>query len=637
LGTQSSSAALVRFGHFELMLGSGELRKDGKTVNLAPQPARILVLLVSRAGQIVTRQEIAQEVWGSSTFVDFEQGLNFAIRQIRAALGDDADRPQYVETMPKRGYRFVGAVEQVASPGSEAAPSLLLEPEEDKTHRFAGKWLVIALTGAIALGVSAAILRSRFEKRDVAPTFAIHSIAVLPLANLSADPAQDYFTEGLTDELITEVARLKTIRVVSRTSTMVYKDRHVLAPQIGRELGVDGLIEGTVERQGNKIRIRAQLIQAATDQHLWAESYDRDSSDVLMLETEVARDIAQQIGQFDPELNLALKRQHPISTSAHDDYLRGRYYWNKRTEAGLRRGIEYFQRAIDQAPDYALAYSGLADSYIMLANWGMVPASEAYPKAREASLRAVELDDQLAEAQTSLAYVTLLYDRNWKDAEKRFKQAITLNPNYASAHHFYSILLVTAGRNSEAVAEIRKAQELDPLSLIVNDVVGWIYYESRQYEQADRQYNETLQMDPTYVPALLDQATIQMRVGQYRNSLERLHKAQTITGDNGVVLSDLAQAYALSGNRAAARQILRKVGTAGGNLFVSDWDLALIHLALGEKAKAIDLLSRAADKHVGWIIRVGVDPAFDTVRSEPGFQQLLRRVGIPTITNTSER
>ena len=327
---------------------------------------------------------------------------------------------------------------------------------------------------------------------------------------------------------------------------MTYKDKRVAAPRIGRELGVDAMVEGSVQRVGDRVRIRAQLVHTASDQHLWAESYDREGKDILLLEKEVAIDIVRQIGHFGASLPDSSRERPRVAADAHDDYLRGRYHWNKRTEPGLRLAIEYFQKTIQREPGYAPAYAGLADSYIMLANWGFAPAAEVYSKAKEAALKAVALDPQLAEAQTSLGYVTLLYDWDWRGAEDKLREAIALNPNYASANHFYSVLLVSAGRQEEAVAEIRRALALDPLSLIVNDVVGWIYYEGRQYDRAIARYGRTLELDPGYPPALLDLATAYLRIGKFQDALDLLEKTRTITGDNGVLLSIMAQAHALS-------------------------------------------------------------------------------------------
>lgn len=630
MATPSGSSTRVRFGSFQLDLSTGELRRDGTSLKLQPQPAKVLVVLVSRAGEMVTRQDLAQQVWGSETFVDYEQGLNFAIRHIRAVLEDDAEHPHLLETVPKRGYRFIGAIEGASE--ERERPAIVSSPASKEIR---GKllpwrriWMLLGAAGALVL-VALSLRYSRHKRVSPKLSPAIQSIAVLPLANLSADAAQEYFSDGLTDELITELAKIGGLRVISRTSVIPYKGGHKGAPQIGRELHVDAIVEGTVERVGGRVRIRAQLIDAATDQHLWAQSYDRDVSDVLQLEGELALNIAQQIGHFAQEQKDALASPHPVPPMAHEDYLRGRYYWNKRTEAGLRKGIEYFQKAIDQDPNYALAYAGLADSYIMLANWGFAPPAETYPKAQAAARKALELDEQLAEAHTSLAYVTLLYEWDWAAAEKRFRKAIALNPNYASAHHFYSILLVTSGRHAEALVEIKRAQELDPLSLIVNDVVGWIYYEGRQYDQAKQQYTRTLEMDVGYAPALLDLGTVYLRTGEQDKAIGQFAQARTLTGDNGVVLSDLAQAYASSGRRAKAVQVLGKVQDLSATSFVSPFDLSLIYLSLGEREKAISMLQKAADEHVGWVVRLGVDPAFDSLRGEPKFQRLIRRIRIP--------
>jgi len=628
LPIQPSSA--VRFGNFELDLDTGELRRDGTCLKLQQQPARVLMLLVNHAGQVVTRQQLAEQIWGKETFVDFEQGLNYAIRQIRNALEDDADHPHFLETLPRRGYRFIAPVEKTDPWASSAikieTPVTLATRSPSRKSYW--QW---AVAGLFAVVLVALALRYRNPQsiEDAVKSSDIQSIAVLPLSNLSADPNQEYFSDGLTDELITELTKTSNLRVISRTSVSGFKDSRKSAREIGRELHVDAIVEGTVERVANRVRIRAQLIHAETDHHMWAESYDRDVSDLLRLEQELARDIAQQIGHRIAQRNAPATK---FSAAAHEDYLRGRYYWNKRSGDGMRKGIEYFQKAIDQEPGYALAYAGLADSYVVLANWGFARPAESYLKAKDAALKALELDDQLAEAHTSLAYVSLLYDWDWQGSEKRFRQAIALNPNYASAHHFYSILLMASGRQSEAVVEIRRAQELDPLSLIVNDVVGWIYYQGRQYDEAIQQYNKTLEMDPNYAPALLDLGTVYLRKGDHRKALASFQRAIAAGGENSVALSDLAQTHALSGNRSEALNILKKLESSAAQTFVSSWDLSFVYAALGEKKKALELLQTAADGHVGWVVRLGVDPAFESLRSEPQFQELVRRVGIPSHT-----
>ena len=630
MAEESESRGRVRFGAFELDCNNGDLRRDGTSLKLQPQPAKVLALLVSRAGQTITRRELAEQVWGSDTFVDFEQGLNFAIRQIRTTLEDDSDHPSFVETLPRRGYRFIAEVKPVN--GQTRTDPV---PVDEKTGRVGGEkstslfWKPVVVGAACTLLLISAILGYQLIKPHPQSTALsqIQSIAVLPLVNLSSDANQEYFSEGLTDELITELAKAGDLRVISRTSVVALKDSRKRAPEIGKELGVDAIVEGTVERVGTHVRIRAQLIRAESDQHMWAETYDRDLSDVLALERDVSRDVALQIGHRISGRTQAATTA--ISAQAHEDYLKGRYYWNKRTEADLRRSIEYFRKVIDQEPKYALAYAGLADSQIMLANWGFAPPAGAYLEAKAAALKALELDDQLAEAETSLAYATLLYDWDWQGAESRFRRAIALNPNYASAHHFYSILLMASGRQAEAAAEIERARQLDPLSLIVNDVVGWIAFEGRQYEAAIQQFTRTLEIDPNYVPVLLDLGTVYLRRGEYPKAIALFERARLLSGENGVVLSGLAQAYALSGKRAQAAQILHRIQSAPNPIFVSSWDLAFVYSALGKKKEAVASLTKAADDHVGWVVRLATEPAFDNLRPEPEFQKLVQRIGIP--------
>jgi tetratricopeptide (TPR) repeat protein len=348
------------------------------------------------------------------------------------------------------------------------------------------------------------------------------------------------------------------------------------------------------------------------------------------LQDDVAQRIATQVG-----INLTAGDQtqmvstRVVDPGAHEAYLKGRYRWNQRTEAGLRAGIKYFQKAIDLDPNYPQAYAGLADCYIMMANWGFMPPAEAYPNAEVAARKGLALDDHLAEAYTSLAYATLLYDWDWTGAEQKFRRAIELNPNYATAHHFYSIYLMAAGRHTEAQAEIRRAQALDPFSLIINSVVGWIYYEGRKYDQAIQQCEKTVEMDPNYAPALLDLGNIYLRTGDYKKAIAQFERARAVAGDKSIVLSYLAQVRALSGDRAAAQKILYQLEKPAPPMFVSTWDLALTHLALGDKEKALSFLEKAVDQHVGWVVRLGVDPALDSLRVEPRFKALQQRVRIP--------
>ena len=632
---RSSSASRVRFGDFELELRTGELRRNGDYLKLQPQPAKVLAVLASRAGEVVTRQELAREVWGEETYVNYEQGLNFAIRQIRATLDDDADHPRYLETLPKRGYRFIATLQQDPVESIEKEDIAQVEPLETSgvaPAKKPRKWQGMAAASACGLLIVFSWPAYKYFSRtpSIQASGQIKSIAVLPLANLSADPAQEYFSDGLTDELITRLAQSRSLKVISRTSVMGYKKASKKTPEIGKELQVDALVEGTVERAQDRIRVRVQLIRTATDEHIWAQTYDRELNDVLQLETDVALEIAQQIGLVTSDQHAEFAAKHIPSREAHENYLQGRYRWNQRTEAGLRSGIERFQKAIELDPEYAGAYAGLADSYIMLANWGFMPAAEGFPKAEAAARKALELNDHLAEAEASLAYARFLYDWDWSGAENGFKRSIELNPNYSTAHHFYSVYLMAVGRQAEAQREIELSRELDPLSLIINSVMGWIYYEGRTYDKAIEQCRRTVEMDPNYAPSLLDLGSVYLATGDYQSAIAQFRRAKEIAGETATVLSYLAQGYALSGKITEARSTLHALQRS--SKFVSPWEFALVYNALGEKNQALKYLRESADQRASWVVIMAVDPRFDDLRSDPEFRDLEHRLQLPMPT-----
>jgi TolB-like protein/DNA-binding winged helix-turn-helix (wHTH) protein/Tfp pilus assembly protein PilF len=630
---------VVKFGVFEVDLQAGEVRKAGMRQKLAGQPFQVLQALLEHPQEIVTRKDLRERIWPGNAFIDYELALKKAVNRLRELLGDSAESPHFIETVPRRGYRFIGTITPPLSVPADSGEHTVgaVEMTGPPIDELRSKtWKPSKLLGSLALACVAAVvlwsnvdkLRSRIFARP--RSLEIHSVAVLPLENLSKDPEQEYFSDGMTDELITDLAKVGQLQVISHTSVERYKGTKLPLREIARELGVDAVVEGRVMRSGDRVRITAQLIDARTDRHLWADTYERDVRDILGLQDEVAHRIATQVG-----INLTAGGQtemastRVVDSAAQEAYLKGRYRWNQRTEAGLRAGIKYFQKAIDLDPNYPQAYAGLADCYIMMANWGFMLPAEAYPNAEVAARKALALDDHLAEAYTSLAYATLLYDWEWSGAEQKFRRAIELNPNYATAHHFYSIYLMAAGRHTEARAEIRRAQALDPFSLIINSVVGWIYYEGRQYDQAIQQCEKTVEMDPNYVPALLDLGNIYLRTGDYKKAIAQFERARAVAGDKSIVLSYLAQVRALSGDRAAAQKILYQLEKPAPPMFVSTWDLALIHLALGDKEKALSFLEKAVDQHVGWVVRLGVDPALDSLRVEPRFKVLQQRVRIP--------
>jgi serine/threonine protein kinase/Flp pilus assembly protein TadD len=460
----------------------------------------------------------------------------------------------------------------------------------------------------------------------------IQSVAVLPLADLSdQQPAPDYFADGMTEALITDLAKIKALRVISRTSVMQYKGVQRPLPQIARELNVDAVVEGSVLRSGKRVRITAQLIDAATDQHLWAESYERDLRDVLSLQGEVARAIANDIQvKLTPQEQARLVSARSVDPEAYQLYLKGRFYWSKRTEAGLKKGIEYFHQAIDLDPNYALAYAGIADCYSLL-GWdlfGPLPPREALPIAKAAARKALETDDSLAEAHNSLAWTKLAFDWDWTGAEREFKRAIELNPGYAITHHWYAECLAGMGRYAEALAEIRQAQELDPLSLIISSIVGWVLYFDRKNDQAIAEFRKTLELDPNFWVAHWTLGRAYEQKAMFTEAIAEIQKAIDFSGSSPLSLAALGHTYAVSGRRAEAERVLNQLKDSSKQTYISPYGIAAIHAGLGEKDQAFLWLEKAYEERSGWLIWLRAEPGSDPLRSDPRFQDLLRRIGL---------
>src|SRR5438477_2827027 len=470
----SRHTSVVRFGTYEIALHSGELRKAGVRIRVQQQPLRLLEILLEHPGEVVTREELRSRIWPNENFGDFDQAVNVAIAKLRGALGDAADNPRYIETLPRRGYRFIADVAVVNRPTNKLEPihEASSETEERAPLEIAGKaerpkrlpwqraWKTLGLAMVLVLFILMVWIffwRSR-SPANILSSSHVRSLAVLPLENLSSN-SQDYFADGMTDELITDLAQISALRVISRTSVMQYKGVRKTLPQIARELNVDVVVEGTVLRSGKQVRITAQLIRAPADKHLWAQSYEGDVRDTLALQKKVARAIAEQIRiKLTPQEKAVLENVKVVSPEAHENYLKGRYFWNKRTADGLKKAIYYFNQAIASDPNYPLPYTGLADIY---------QVSDRPKLARAEVQKALDLDDQLAAAHNSLARILYLFNRDWNGADREFKRALELDHNYAPAHHWYSMFLALEGRKEQALAEAQKASELDPLSPVV--------------------------------------------------------------------------------------------------------------------------------------------------------------------------
>jgi TolB-like protein/DNA-binding winged helix-turn-helix (wHTH) protein/Tfp pilus assembly protein PilF len=638
------SSHFRRFDEFELDLRTVEIYKQGKRIKLQDQPSQVLVLLTERPGELVTREELQKKLWPNETFVDFDHGVNIAVNKLRDALGDSADHPRFIETLPRRGYRWLVPVECVVdisanvrvavparAPGeARSSPSAAAEAVPTPKARLLAAVAIpaIAFLGMLALVFALDVGKLRTRLLDSAVPARIQSIAVLPLENLSHDPEQEYFADGMTEELITSLGKIGALHVTSRTSVMRYKKTDKSLPQVARELNVDGIVEGTVQRSGDRVRITAQLIHAPTDRHLWAESYDRELKDVLTLQNEVARAIASEIKTtLTPQEQKSLATFRPVNPGAYEAYLKGRYYWNLRTAEGFKKASDYFQQAINQQPDYGSAYSGLADCNSGLTWHGFAVPTEALPKAKAAALKAIEMDPASGEAHASLGLV-LSHQWSWASAEDEFKRALQLNPRYANAHHWYGDYLSVVGRHEEALAEAKRAFELDPLSPMINTWLGYRYYHARRYDEAIEQGRKILEFDPSFGAAHLLLGLAYVQKGLHAQAISELQTATSLSGNSPIYMAQLGVAYAAGGKNTEALSIVEQLQNIARQRYVSSYGLAQIYAALGNKQQAMKWLQSAYDERAVWMEYIKVDPVLDSLRSQPRFQDLVRQMGL---------
>jgi TolB-like protein/DNA-binding winged helix-turn-helix (wHTH) protein/Flp pilus assembly protein TadD len=607
---------------------------------------KLLGILLEHRGEVVTREELRSRVWPNETFGDFDQALNIAIGKLRGALGDSAENPRFIETLPKRGYRFIADVSvNDASPRPQRAESVagdLPGSQEKKTEpghalqdaglAVAAKrrlWLTRGVIVTLALVLSVSILSVWILRSRVPGPSGIRSLAVLPLENLSGDASQNYFADGMTDELITDLAQISALRVISRTSVMVYKGARRPLPQIARELNVDAVVEGTVLRSGDQVRITAQLIEASTDKHLWSQSYEGELRDTLALQNRVASAIADQIRiSLTPQEQAVLRNVKVVIPEAYESYLKGRYFWNKRTADGLKVALAYFNEAIDEDPKYAQAYSGLADTYALLGDWqyAVMTPKEAFPKAKAAAIKALELDSSLGEAHNSLAFVLDGFDWNFDAAGNEFRRAIELNPGYATAHHWYAWHLGLLGRFDEAIAEMKKAQNLDPLSLIINADLAEILVLAHYYDESIAQSRKTIEMDPNFALAHNQLAQAYAQKHMYEEAVAELQTAVQLSGDSPTCIANLARAYVAAGKPSEAEKLLSDLKKRSNPAYSNAPEIATIYVSLGDKDQAMNWLEKgyAERFNPGVLLR----PGFDPLRSDSRFQNLLRRIGL---------
>jgi TolB-like protein/DNA-binding winged helix-turn-helix (wHTH) protein/Tfp pilus assembly protein PilF len=605
----------VRFGAFEADLVARELRRGGVRVRLQEQPFQVLARLLERPGEVVSREDLRSTLWPGDTFVDFDDGLNAAIRRLRDALGDDADRPRFVETLSRRGYRFVAPVNTPASPPAQ--------------RRLSARDALL-LAGALAALVMAAFVLAERRPISSPATRTPVRLAVLPFANLSGDPEQEYFSDGLTEEMIARLGRLAStgLRVTARTSVMRYKGAAQGASQIGRELGVAYLLEGSVRREAGRVRISARLIDVSEETHLWTETYERDATGVLAIQNEVAERVARSLAMT--LLPGSVVRSITTNPPAYEAYLRGRQAWNRRTPASFEKALRYFQQAIALDPQYAAAHAGLADTYGLLCAYAyaVVPPREAMPRAREAARRAIALDETLAEAQASLGWVSFVYEWDWAAAESALRRAIALNPSYATGHLWYSRLLAARGRLDESLAEARLANELDPLSPMHGTRIGSHLYLARRFDEAVAAHRRTIELEPEFGVAHLELGLTHLARGAPEEASAALRRARELLGESTMPLAFLGRALAESGRQAEARQVLAELQALSRARFVPAFNIAVVQLGLGQRDAAVASLRRACEERFYSMVFLKVDPVFDAVRADPAFGELVRCVGL---------
>lgn len=608
-----------RFDPFTLNARTGELSNAGQKTPLREQPFVLLLALLERPGDLVTREELVRRLWPNGTFVDFDRGLNKAVNHLREALGDSAESPRFIETLPRKGYRFIAAVSH-HEPVLEHAPSRP-SPESQKEnvepHRNYRRWgLIVAVAIAgFAILVAANVFGLRnWIANQFFPHPQIAAVAVLPLENLSGDPDQAYFADGMTDALITDLAKMGTVRVISRTSVMRYKQTKKSIKDIGRELNVEAVVEGTVTRSGDRVRITAQLIQVSTDMHLWAEAYERNVSEILGLQSEVANDIARRIsGVVRP-----LEPSQTVNPQAYGLYLQGRDQFYHYTTEGWQQAIQLFNRAIQSDPQFAPAYSGLADAYLVSGAYGAIPNQEALTRGKAAAAKALALDDNLASAHYAMATIAAWYDWDWAKAEQEFQRALVLNPNDPLGRNWHGGYLSLRGRHDEAIEEHERARELDPLSLIVNANLARALYWARRYEESIAQAKRTLQMDPKFGVALFWLEGALRHQGRFEDAVT-LRKTVT-TPEKAKAIEQTFQSQGFGPLLLESAQMFEQGG--------APVEAARCYAQLGRKEQALAQLETCYRNRCSSMVTVKAEPDFDVLRSDPQFQSMLQRLGL---------
>jgi TolB-like protein/DNA-binding winged helix-turn-helix (wHTH) protein/tetratricopeptide (TPR) repeat protein len=637
LPTQSTPRpARIRFGPFELDPSSGELLKRGVRVRLHDKPYQLLMALLERPGETVSRKELEERLWPGGTFVEFENGINNAVSRLRDVLGDSAENPRFIETLPRRGYRFIAPVDVPAlevpaapAPVAEVAPPPPVDdvaapdPSSRPVQRSLRMAFVAAVLVALVMGVVAAVWLSR-------PGGAHQSVAVLPFiagSDATAESPDEYLAFGMTDALTGELSRASALKVISQTSAMQYKGARKTLPEIARELGVGTVVEGSVVREGQQVRITVQLIDARTDTHLWTETYTRDAGTALSTQRALAREVASlirsRLAVTDSPAVPVLQRTTP---AAYEAYVKGRFIMQQPSDASLDRARELFEQAVAADPDFALAHVGLASYY--LATDAVAPA-EAMPRARASAARALVLDDAAAEAHASLAFVHYFGDWDWSATERAFSRAIGLDPNDARTRRWHALYQSAMGRHATATEEIQRALELDPISISALDAAGAVWSNARRFDKVLEQAARIRELSPQDPRGFLHQAVAYFHLNRFGEAADAAQQGVDASGRNPAFLSVLAVAQHRAGRTDQAAQTLAEIDRQAASGYVPDAFLALAYLWLRDHGAALDRLQRAYERRDTYLVVAKVAPWFDPLRDEPRFQDLLRRMNFP--------
>jgi TolB-like protein/Tfp pilus assembly protein PilF len=598
--TSETQKRLYEFGPFQLDEAEHVLLREGKPVALTPKAFETLLVLVQKSGHVVEKETIINAVWPDTAVEENIVAVNVSL--LRKTLGTGENGEQYIDNVPKRGYRFVASVREI--------------PHQNNGFPAGGKKPPQAVNAST-------------PDEDAAHEEPV-SLAVLPFVNASNDASMDYLSDGMTESIINSLSQLTSLRVMARSTVFRYKAREVDPQEVGNKLNVRAVLTGRILQRGETLNIQTELVDVADGSQLWGEQYNLNFSDLFAVQEEIARVISEKLlSTLSGEQKKRLAKRYTESPEAYRIYLMGRFYWSKRTLEGLKRGVEYFQQAIDKDPNYALAYTGLADSYALLGSveYSALPPTEAMPKARAAAIKALEVDDTLAEAHASVAYVHI-FDWHWYEAERAYRRAIELNPNYATAHHWYAMYLGAMGRFDEALEEIELAQELDPLSLPIGVGVGWQFFLTRQYHRAIEEYRKTLEMDPNFYMAHFLLGLAHEQESMFDEAIAAYQQAQALSKGHPLMIAAPGHAYAALGQRDEAQAVLDQLAQLAKRRYVSPYYIAAIYTGLGENERALAWLDQACESRSEGLIWLKVDPLFDSLRADARFADLLHRVGL---------